>query len=179
MRYVAVFGSSEARPGDKNYDAACTVARRMAERGFGIVTGGYGGVMEAANRSAKEAGGRSLGITTQAFSAFPERRANPWLDEERCEPTLFARTQALVKTAAAYVIFSGAAGTLAEVAFLWALVRAGLLGEKPIVLVGQVWENVLVELERADFLTSREREASTVVRTAEEACAALEQGLSP
>jgi uncharacterized protein (TIGR00725 family) len=148
-RAVAVFGSSEPESPSPAWHAAYEVGRLLAEAGFVVVNGGYGGVMEASARGAREAGGRTLGVTTTAFAS---RAANPWIETERRECDLFDRTRGLIEAAAGFVILPGRSGTLAELGFVWALHKAGLLGRKPIQMVGQVWEELFPHLRRLDLL---------------------------
>jgi uncharacterized protein (TIGR00725 family) len=77
-RIVTVFGSSRPRAGDPQYAAAHALGTALAEKGFVVCSGGYGGVMEAISRGAIEAGGQTLGVTAKSFRA----RANKWVDEE-------------------------------------------------------------------------------------------------
>lgn len=149
-RAVAVFGSSEPRPPSPAWHAAYEVGRLLAESGFVVVNGGYGGVMEASARGAREAGGRTIGVTTTAFTF--RGAANPWIETERRERDLFERTRGLIEAAAGFVILPGRSGTLAELGFVWALHKAGLLGGKPIQMVGRVWEELLPHLTRLDLL---------------------------
>lgn len=185
MKYIAVFGDSQTPEGSARYESARKTARLLAERGFGIVTGGYGGVMEAASRGAREGGGRTLGITTRAFDAFPERRPNAYLDEHVHEATLFSRTEALFNAAAGFVVYPGAAGTLAEAAFLWAMIRAGVMapagqpGGKPLVFMDKVWHDVLSEMTSAGFLSERETRACAIANTEEEIRDAVVRFLTP
>ena len=72
-RIVTVFGSSRPSEGDSDYAEARELGRRLAERGFAVCSGGYGGVMEAASRGAKEAGGKTYGVTAEFFAAQGER----------------------------------------------------------------------------------------------------------
>jgi uncharacterized protein (TIGR00730 family) len=158
---VAVFGSSEAREGEPLYEDARTVGRLLAGSGFVVVNGGYGGVMEASSRGAREAGGRAIGVTTRAFS---QRRAgNPFLDLEHQEPDLFSRTRRLIDLSHAYIILRGKSGTLAELTFLWALNRGGLLPPTRIVLLGEFWEAILKSLEELQMV---EREQLRITRLA-------------
>jgi hypothetical protein len=138
---IAVFGGSETEPGEAPYRWAGQVGALVARAGVPVVTGGYGGVMEAASRGAREAGGEVIGVTCRAFGT---RSANRWLTLEIEEPDLFARTARLVALSRGFVVLPGASGTLAELAMLWALQRAGELDAR-IVLLDPVWDE-LVEL---------------------------------
>ena len=75
---ITVFGSSRPREGDSHYAMAQSLGAALAAQGFAVCSGGYGGVMEAVSRGAKEAGGRTLAVTAEFFRA----RANRWVDEE-------------------------------------------------------------------------------------------------
>jgi hypothetical protein len=164
---VAVFGASEPPPGSEAYERARALGRRLAQAGCVVINGGYGGIMEASARGAREAGGRTIGVTTRAFPA--RGGANPHIDEEYREDDLFSRTRRLIETAGAFIILPGKAGTLAELTFLWALRKADLLGPKPIVLVGAVWDDLIRHLRRSDLIADRELAGTRVVRDPEEA----------
>jgi len=163
---VAVFGSSEPLPGDPLYESARRVGYLLASEGYGVVSGGYAGVMEGASRGAREAGGSAIGVTTRDFGRGP---GNPFLSVEHQEPNLFDRTRRLIELSDAYIILAGKAGTLAEAAFLWALHRAGLLGGKPIVMTGPFWNGFVDDLVRRDLLGPGQVGATAHAATPEEA----------
>jgi len=163
---VAVFGSSEPGEGDPLYEQARRVGNLLARSGFLVVNGGYGGVMEAASRGAREGGGRSLGVTTSAFNRGP---GNPFLDEERQEPDLYSRTRRLIELSHAYIILRGKSGTLAELTFLWALNRGGLLPPTRVVLLGECWEGVLRALEERQMVEAEQIRITRLARTPDEA----------
>ncbi|HZI94324.1 MAG TPA: LOG family protein [Patescibacteria group bacterium] len=167
-RSVAVFGSSDPIETDPLYETARQVGRLLARSGFVVVTGGYAGVMEAASRGALEAGGTTLGITTRALS--PLRAApNPYLTLHLEEADLFDRTRELIGRSAGYIILPGKAGTLAELTFLWALNRARLLQDRPIVLLGASWRSYLEQVATLALVDRREIEITHVAATPEEA----------
>jgi uncharacterized protein (TIGR00730 family) len=146
---VAVFGGSEHGPGTAWYGEAREAAGILAGAGASVVTGGYGGIMEAASRGASEAGGRVVAVTTRAF---PHERPNRWIDEEVAEEDLFGRTRRLIELADAFLLFPGRSGTLSEAAFVWALVRAGHARSRPVAAVGEGWASVLESLEATGLL---------------------------
>ena len=87
------------------------------------------------------------------MQAFGQRAAgNQWLSREISEPDLYTRTRSLVDLSSGFLIMPGKAGTLAEVSFLWALNRAGLLGQRPVVLCGAAWTDLLGLLDTAGIL---------------------------
>lgn len=146
---VAVFGSSEPCPGEPLYEAARDLGRALARGGYAVVTGGYGGVMEGASRGAREAGGSTFGVLC---AWFDNRNANPYLDGSMVAPDLHDRTRELIDRSWAFVVLDGKAGTLAELAFLWALERAGRLSDRPVVLFGDAWTDTVARLADAGRL---------------------------
>jgi uncharacterized protein (TIGR00730 family) len=163
---VAVFGSGDPAEGEPLYEEAREVGRLLARAGFLVVNGGYGGVMEASSRGAREGGGRSLGVTT---SAFTRGGGNAFLSEERREPDLFLRTRRLIELSDAYIILRGKSGTLAELMLLWALNRGGILTSTRIVLLGEFWEELLDSLRGQDVIESNQMEITRMARTPEQA----------
>jgi uncharacterized protein (TIGR00730 family) len=164
-RAIAVFGSSEPVEGDAAYGRARRVGGLLASVGYRVVTGGYGGVMEAASRGAAEAGGRAIGVTC---AIFPDRAPNPYLHEVVETPDLYERTRELVRRSDGFVVLPGKSGTLAELAFLWALHRAGTLGRRPVVLLGEPWRPLLRHLGRAGILEGPQFDVTRVVDSPEE-----------
>jgi len=142
------------------------VGALLARSGFLVVNGGYGGVMEAASRGAREAGGRSVGVITAAFSRPP---GNPYLDEVHREPDLYSRTRRLIELGHAFIILRGKSGTLAELAFLWALNRGGLLPSTRVVLLGDFWRKVLHCLEDLQMVETEQLQITRIARTPAEA----------
>ena len=167
QRSVAVFGSSEPLEGDPLYETARRVGHLLALGGFRVVSGGYGGVMEGASRGAREAGGTCIGVTTSAFQA--RGAGNAFLSEERCEPDLFLRTRSLIDLSDAYIILRGKSGTLAELTFLWALNRAGLLPSTRIILLGDFWEQILGSLQSHQMIEAEQMAITGLARTPEQA----------
>ena len=172
---VAVFGSSEATPGEPGYETARRLGTLLARAGLGVVTGGYGGVMEAASRGAREAGGFTIGVTC---SIFDPRAPNGWLVEIVTAADLTERMRQLVARARGFVVLPGGAGTLAELTLLWALDRAGCLGPRPVVLLGAPWRPLVEFLERSAMLEAAQVERTQVVDTPERAVACFGPPLS-
>jgi uncharacterized protein (TIGR00730 family) len=140
---ITVFGSSRPRPGEEEYERALEVGAALAHEGFRVCTGGYGGIMEAAARGAKGAGGSTIGVTTRAF---PGKKANRWVDEVIVADSLITRLEKLMTLGAAYVVLKGGTGTLLELAAVWEFMNKELMREKPILLVGPFWAGVVATL---------------------------------
>jgi uncharacterized protein (TIGR00730 family) len=169
---VAVFGSSEPAEGDPLYEQARRVGHLLATAGYGVLTGGYGGVMAAASRGAVEARGRAVGVTCAAFAG---REPNPYLTELRDTPDLVARTGALIESACGYIVLHGKSGTLAELTLVWALHRAGSLGRRPVVLLGAAWRPFLHHLVRGAMIEDEQLGITSVVDEPEDAVAMLDR----
>jgi uncharacterized protein (TIGR00730 family) len=138
---VTVFGSARLSEDDAVYERARSLARRFAARGWAVVTGGGPGVMEAANRGAKEAGGLSIGFNIQLPH---EQRGNPYVDLELTFRHFYARKTMFVKAAEGFVVFPGGFGTADELFEALTLIQTGKVLHFPVVLVGSdYWEELL------------------------------------
>jgi uncharacterized protein (TIGR00730 family) len=136
---VTVFGSSRPREGDAEYDEARELGSALATSGFAVCSGGYGGVMAAVSRGAKEAGGKTYGVTTEFFST----RANPWIDEEVRVATWQDRLFELIGRAQGFVACKGGTGTLVEVAVVWEMLNKSVMSGKPLAVLGNFWTPIL------------------------------------
>ncbi|MGD0041295.1 MAG: TIGR00730 family Rossman fold protein [Isosphaeraceae bacterium] len=130
---VTVFGSARFGEGTPQYELGREVGRELARAGFAIMTGGGPGMMEAANRGAKEWGGRSIGCNI----LLPhEQRPNPYLDDMVEFRYFFVRKVMLVKYSCAFVCLPGGLGTLDELFEAATLIQCRKIGPFPLVLVG-------------------------------------------
>jgi uncharacterized protein (TIGR00730 family) len=172
---VAVFGSSEPVEGEPLYLLARNLGRVLAAQGHTVVTGGYGGIMEAASRGAREAGGRTVGVLCDTFSS---RSPNRYVTEPVGSADLFERTRILIDRSDAFVVLRGKAGTLAELSFLWALHRAGCLERRPVVLLGDHWRPFLDHLD-GNGLLDEEQFAVTRLAGGPEEVAEILNGFRP
>lgn len=129
---VTVFGSARFKEGHPYYELARQAGRALASHGFTVMTGGGPGVMEAASRGAKEAGGRTVGCH---IIVPHEQRPNPFLDRVVTFYFFFARKVMLVKYSCAFVIFPGGMGTLDEMTEAITLIQTGKLYDFPVILM--------------------------------------------
>jgi uncharacterized protein (TIGR00730 family) len=135
---VTVFGSARFEADHPYYELGREVGARLARRGFAVMTGGGPGIMEAANRGAREAGGRSIGCNIELPH---EQRANPYVDHVITFRHFYVRKVMLVKYSYAFIALPGGFGTLDEVFEIATLVQTGKVKEFPIVLVGrEYWQ---------------------------------------
>jgi len=143
---ITVFGSARLNEGHPYYEKTRQVGRELAKMGFTVMTGGGPGLMEAANRGAKEAGGESVGCNI--LIPF-EQQPNLYLDRFVTFYYFFVRKVMLVKYSYAYVIMPGGFGTLDELSEAFTLMQTGRLYDFPIILMGrEYWQPFL------DFIDS-------------------------
>ena len=146
---VTVFGSARFDEGHRYYGLAREIGSSLAREGFAIMTGGGGGIMEAANRGAKDAGGLSLGCN---ITLPREQKPNPYLDKFIQFDHFFARKVMLVKYSCAFVVMPGGFGTLDEAFEIATLMQTNKLERFPLIAVGgEFWEK-FVEFVRDTLL---------------------------
>ena len=150
-RAVAIFGSARTAPSDPYYAAARQTAALLAKAGYAIITGGGPGIMEAANRGAREAKGRSIGCNIE----LPfEQQANPWIDTLVNFRYFFVRKTMFIKYSSAFVIFPGGYGTLDELLEAIELIQTGKISHFPVVLYGKRYWSGLVDWIRDTVLAA-------------------------
>lgn len=137
---VTVYGSARFKEGHPYYELARSMGKALAENGFTVMTGGGPGVMEAANRGAKEGGGLSLGCNI----ALPfEQKLNPYVDKKVEFEFFFTRKVILRKNSIAYVLMPGGFGTMDEIFEVLTLIQTGKLPPRPVVCIGtQYWQHL-------------------------------------
>jgi len=175
---VTVFGSARFAEGHPHYELARAVGRALAEAGFAVLTGGGPGIMEAANRGAKEGGGLSLGCNIK----LPfEQKPNPYLDKFIEFEHFFIRKVMLVKYSKAFVIMPGGFGTLDEAFEVITLIQTGKLDAFPVVFMGAPFWEQLRDFAKDSLIGEGavgEDEMSFIhgAKTVEEAIALIRQG---
>jgi uncharacterized protein (TIGR00730 family) len=144
---VSIFGSARTLPDDAMYAAAEETARRLAQAGFAIITGGGPGIMEAANRGARDAGGESVGCNIE----LPfEQGTNAFVETSINFHYFFVRKTMFVKYAEAFVIFPGGFGTMDELFEALTLIQTRKVQHFPVVLFGrEYWGGMLEWIERS------------------------------
>ncbi len=144
---VTVFGSARFDENNRYYQLAREVGRRLAEAGYAVITGGGPGIMEAANRGAKEAGGLSIGCN---ITLPREQKPNDYLDDFVQFDHFFVRKVMLVKYSTAFVVLPGGFGTLDEVFETLTLIQTDTIEEFPVVLVGSdYWSNMRAFIDKS------------------------------
>ena len=144
---VTVFGSSRPREGDAEYEEARLLGRVLAESGYCVCSGGYGGVMEGVSRGAKEAGGKTYGVTAEFFKA----RVNRWIDAEVRVETWQERLFELIRVGDGFVACKGGTGTLVELAVVWEMLNKSVLAGKPFAVLGDFWQPILERVREVEL----------------------------
>jgi len=155
-RMITIFGGSKCGHDTIEYREALELGRQLAEAGFTICTGGYLGVMEAASRGAREAGGRVMGIVMNQFKAEPNR----FLTDKVASDHFYDRLQNLITRSVGFVALRGGMGTVTEISLVWNKLQTGVLARRPLVLLGECWpaviaawkENLAVSEQDVSFL---------------------------
>ena len=178
-RCVTVFGSARFKEDHRYYQLARDLGRTLAENGFSVMTGGGPGIMEAANRGAREAGGVSVGCNIELPM---EQDPNPYLDRFVEFEYFFVRKVMLVKYSQAFVVMPGGLGTLDEVFETATLIQTGKIERFPIIAMGsEFWEPFrsfsMGSLLKEKTVSESDRELFILTDSVDEAVAAIESGM--
>ena len=139
---ITFFGSARCHKGEELYENTYDLAKMLAKNGFNIITGGGGGVMEAANKGAKEGGAKSVGVNIE----LPfEQKPNPYSTIKLSFRYFFVRKVMFLKYAMAYIVMPGGFGTLDEFSEALTLIQTKKMRPFPIVLVGSSYWTGLIE----------------------------------
>jgi uncharacterized protein (TIGR00730 family) len=142
-KIITVFGSSRPREGEVDYEEARALGRALAQSGFAVCSGGYGGVMAGVSRGAKEAGGKTYGVTAEFFSAA---KVNAWIDVEVRMVTWQERLFELIRLAHGFVTCKGGTGTLVELAVVWEMLNKSVMQPKPFAALGDFWQPIIEQV---------------------------------
>lgn len=137
---VSIFGSARTKPGEEYYELASDIASALCEEGFGVITGGGPGIMEAGNKGAHRVGGTSVGLNIE----LPfEQNNNPWIDKDKNldHRYFFVRKVMFVKYSQAFIALPGGFGTMDELFEVLTLIQTKkITSSPPVILVGtQFW----------------------------------------
>ncbi len=171
---ISIFGSARTHADNKYYQIGVELAEKLASAGYGVITGGGPGIMEAANKGAQQGGGKSVGLNID----LPfEQNYNPYIDQEHNLEFdyFFVRKVIFVKYAQAFVILPGGFGTLDELFEALTLIQTKKINQRPVVLVGKEYWGGLIEwikkvmLDEEHNISASDMQMFSLVDTAEEA----------
>jgi uncharacterized protein (TIGR00730 family) len=140
---VTVFGGSSPVPGDRAYNQAYELGKLIGQASFSVLTGGYIGTMEAVSRGVAETGGHVIGVTCDQIEDWRAVSPNKWIQEELRFVTLEERMYALIENCDAALVLPGGIGTIAEFAVMWNQIQVQAIPLRPLIFVGQVWQELL------------------------------------
>ena len=171
---VSIFGSARTKQDNKYFKMAEEIAAKLAEKGYGVITGGGPGIMEAGNKGAFEAGGRSAGLNIELpFEQFN----NKYIDSDKLInfDYFFVRKVMFMKYSQGFIALPGGFGTFDELFEALTLIQTGKIGKFPIVLVGKsYWEGLVdwiskVVLETEGNISPKDMDLFALVDTTDEA----------
>ena len=171
---VSIFGSARTKPENQYYKIGEDIAQKLTKKGYGIITGGGHGIMEAANKGAHSGNGKSVGLNID----LPfEQEANKYIDNDKLInfDYFFVRKVMFVKYAQGFIVMPGGVGTLDELFEAITLIQTKKIGAFPIVLVGKdYWDGLLdwiknVMLKKENNISPEDLELFTLVDNADDA----------
>jgi uncharacterized protein (TIGR00730 family) len=176
---ISVFGSSAPQPDSEAYREARQVGALLAQAGFVVATGGYGGTMAAVSQGASEAGGWVIGVTSSHMEKWRLTPPNIWVAEEIRLASQRERLLHLVMNNDGMLALPGGIGTLSEVSLAWSLMQTGEILERPLVLLGSAWRETIKSYAQADYIRPRDMDLIYLANSAETATAYIKQRLNP
>lgn len=177
---ISIFGSARTKPDNPYYQLAVEIGEKLAEAGYGVITGGGPGIMEAGNQGAQQGKGKSVGLNID----LPfEQNHNPYIDPEHNLEFdyFFVRKVIFVKYSQGFVIMPGGLGTLDEMFEAMTLIQTKKINKRPVVLVGSSYWTGLFEwvktvmLEQENNISPKDLDLFKIVDTAEDAVKFIEE----
>jgi len=164
QKTITIFGSATPKSGEEQYQFAYLLGKRLAETGFAICNGGYGGIMEAASKGAHDSGGFVYGVILENSTTDP----NPFLTIEIRTSNLFERISKLIELGDAYIVLQGGTGTLLELAAVWELINKNLLKEKPVICHSIMWEQLINIVNNQLFSENKRTDIIEIAKSVDE-----------
>ncbi len=176
FKSIAVFGGSRVARDSAQYAEAYRVGALLAQAGLTVINGGYSGTMEASAKGARESGGRVVGVTS---SLFAEHVLNEFVDEEIPTDDLYNRIRELIVRGDGYIVLRGGIGTLAELGIAWNLATLEPGFDKPIVLLGDFWQDIIRVYTGHQAINTEQTHFLQFASTPEECVELLKRKLFP
>lgn len=170
---ISIFGSARTKPGDPYYELTTEISKRLSEEGFGIISGGGPGIMEAANKGAQLGGGKSVGLNIE----LPfEQQANPYIDRDASLhfDYFFVRKTLFTKYSQGFVMMPGGFGTMDEFFEVATLIQTGKMLQVPLILVSSSYWGGLMDwlrktmLEKESYISEADLDLLKVADTPEQ-----------
>lgn len=174
---VSIFGSARTKPDNPYYKVAEEIAAKLTKEGYGVITGGGPGIMEAANKGARQAGGKSVGLNIELPH---EQYSNPYVDPDKLITFdyFFVRKVMFMKYAQGFIVLPGGFGTLDELFEAITLIQTNKIGKFPIVLVGSSYWAGLLDwikntMKTGQYISENDLDLIAIADNAEEAVAII------
>lgn len=175
---VTIFGSARVKPSSPYYKVAEAIAERLVQHGYGVITGGGPGIMEAGNKGANKAGGKSVGLN---IFLPHEQKGNIYIDQDKLMnfDYFFVRKVMFVKYSQGFIIMPGGFGTLDELTEALTLIQTKKIGRFPIVMVGKkFWSGMIDWLKKVlveeKMIHAEDLDLVNLVDTPKEAVAVID-----
>jgi uncharacterized protein (TIGR00730 family) len=171
---ISIFGSARTKPDNKYYQIGVEIGEKLAEAGYGVITGGGPGAMEAGNKGAQQGGGKSVGLNID----LPfEQNHNPFIDAEHNLEFdyFFVRKVIFVKYSQGFVILPGGFGTMDELFEALTLIQTKKINYRPVVLIGKDYWQGLIDwikvsmMEMEQNISAKDMDLFAIVDTADDA----------
>lgn len=143
---ICIFGSY-LEQNDETRSSVIRLGRLLGQKGYTIVSGGFGGIMEYISQGAKEAGGKTIGVTFYKKGKKADGGPNQYIDEEVITDSVLHRIERMIELSDAFIAFPGGTGTLLELATILEFKNKRLMPDKPLILVGYYWQGILKTIE--------------------------------
>jgi uncharacterized protein (TIGR00730 family) len=176
---VTIFGSARTKPNNPYYKMAEEIAYQLVQHGYGVVTGGGPGIMEAGNKGAHRAGGKSVGLN---IFLPHEQKGNPYIDPDKLITFdyFFVRKVMFVKYSQGFIVMPGGFGTIDELSEALTLIQTKKIGRFPIVLVGKkYWAGLIDWIKRTllneGMISEEDLDLFNVVDTPEDAVTVIDE----
>ena len=140
IKNICIFGSY--KPLEIDIIDIGLIGKILAENGYIIISGGFDGSMEQISKGAREAGGKTIGVTFYKFPDLKYHKANEFIDEEIITESIFERISKMIELADAFLVFPEGTGTLFEIASVIESINKGLIENKPIAFYGNYWKSI-------------------------------------
>lgn len=179
---VSIFGSARVQPGAPAYESVKHLARRLAEQGIIVISGGGPGLMQAANEGERLGDPGSLHKSIGIRIELPfEQGVNPFVEEAYHHRTFFSRLHHFVRLTNAFVVMDGGIGTTLESLMIWQLLQVRQIADVPLIFVGPMWQDLvawarkgMLEGRATPLISPRDLEIPVCVDTTEQAATLIE-----
>lgn len=172
-KVISVFGSSAPKPSEPAYQQAYAVGKLLAQAGFTVATGGYGGTMAGVSQGAAEANGHVIGITSTQIERYRPLGPNQWVAEEVKYDSLRERLLHLITHNDGMITLPGGIGTISEMTLAWSFLQVGEIEKRPFSLLGNIWHSTVHTFFDPAYVKQKDMSLLHFAKTPQEAVARM------